>query len=626
MDNNQKQLSKKIEEEIINIGFDPLLIVAGPGTGKTALLAKRAKRILDNGLAGTKEIFVLSFTNSSVKDIREQLDKFKIPQDVRILTVHKFAYMVVLSNLEKSNFKDNFYLAGSKDDILVLKDSLANHRMNDKSAKQILNSKIYEKLATMKQAEVNNKFHQYKEFYNAYNFYEITKEAARILKIYPEIRQKYFKKIKFLIVDEYQDLNVCDQEFIDILTNNYKGLTLAGDDDQSIYGFRYAYPDGIRSKYNSGNFINKNWKYCWRCPYFITKIANFIRKNDPKSISKELIKEKSKSKGIIVSLPSSQKRTGRNKEAEWVAFKINKEIKQFRKHIQQRDKKLKILVLASENKVYTDLKKILRKEGISFITKNPKLLNYSLIRKIFNILRFISDSNDNLAVRWILKNFGVNGELALQLVDKAIRTNKTLWQVIDEAKEKKIKSIFQEILSINPDKPVIEVIRDIMKILGIIETSKKEIKQLLEVAKEAKTLEKLFEVIISETLDPSGAGKDEKVIEKDYEVEIMTLHYSKGLTADIVFIMGLENGIFPRTSRYTQNDLRLFYVGLTRAKEKLYLTYVRSRADDISRGTFGRREPSEFIKLIWTMSDWRKYVDFQKIESIESQKIASLYN
>jgi len=165
-----------------------------------------------------------------------------------------------------------------------------------------------------------------------------------------------------------------------------------------------------------------------------------------------------------------------------------------------------------------------------------------------------------------------------------------------------------------------------MKILGIIETSKKEIKQLLEVAKEAKTLEKLFEVIISETLDPSGAGKDEKVIEKDYEVEIMTLHYSKGLTADIVFIMGLENGIFPRTSRYTQNDLRLFYVGLTRAKEKLYLTYVRSRADDISRGTFGRREPSEFIKLIWTMSDWRKYVDFQKIESIESQKIASLYN
>lgn len=613
MNNNQKQLSEKIEEEIINVGFDPLLIVAGPGTGKTSLLAKRVKRILDNALAGTKEIFVLSFTNSSVKDIREKLDKFKIPQEVQLSTVHKLAYRVVLSNLEKSNFKDSFYLADLKDDTLILKDSLANHRMTDKSAKQFLNSKIYEKLATMKQVEVDNKFHQYKEFYKAYDFYEITEEAVRILKSYPEIRQGYFKKIKFLIVDEYQDLNVCDQEFIDIITNNHKGLTLAGDDDQSIYGFRYAYPDGIRSKYNSGNFINKNWKYCWRCPYFITKIANFIRKNDPKSIPKELIKEKSKSKAIIASLPSSQKRTGRNKEAEWAAFKINEEIEQFRKHTEQRDKKLKVLVLASENKVYTDLKKILRKEGISFITKNPKLLNYTLIRKIFNTLRFISDSNDNLAVRWILKNLGVSGELALQLVDKAIRSNKTLWQVIDETKEKKIKNIFREILSINPDKPVIGVIRDIMKMLGIIEPSKKEIKQLLEVAKDAKTLEKLFEVIISETLDPSVVGKDEKVIEKDYEIEMMTLHYSKGLTADIVFIMGLENGIFPRARRYTQNDLRLFYVGLTRAKERLYLSYVRSRADNISRDTPGRREPSEFIKLIQTMSNWRKYVDFQKL-------------
>ncbi|RLG15224.1 hypothetical protein DRN69_03410, partial [Candidatus Pacearchaeota archaeon] len=381
MDNNQKQISKKIEEEIINVGFDPLLIVAGPGTGKTTLLAKRVKRILNNALADIEEIIILSFTNSSVKDIREKLNEFKISQDVQVLTVHKLAYKVVLSNFEKSKFKDDFHLADLKDDILILKDSLANHRISDKSAKQILNSKLYEKLATMQRIEINNKFLQYKEFYNAYNFYEITEEAVRILKNYPEIRQRYFQKIKFLIVDEYQDLNVCDQEFIDIITNNYKGLTLAGDDDQSIYGFRYAYPDGIRSKYHSGIFINKNWKYCWRSPYFITKIANFIRKKDSKSIPKELIKEESKSKAIIASLPSSQKRTGRNKEAEWVAFKIDEEIKEFQKLAQQRNKKLKVLVLASEEKVYTDLKKILLEEEINFITKKSKLLNYSMIRE-----------------------------------------------------------------------------------------------------------------------------------------------------------------------------------------------------------------------------------------------------
>jgi len=184
--------------------------------------------------------------------------------------------------------------------------------------------------------------------------------------------------------------------------------------------------------------------------------------------------------------------------------------------------------------------------------------------------------------------------------------------VINGTKEKRTKNIFREILSIDSDNCITEIIKDIMKILGIIETRKKEIRQLLEVAEEVKTLENFFGIIISETLDPSTVGKEEEINQINYEIILMTLHSSKGLTADIVFIMGLENGIFPRDTQYTQNDLRLFYVGLTRARERLYLSYVRSRADDISRDTPGKREPSEFIKLIQTMPNWRKYVDFQK--------------
>jgi superfamily I DNA/RNA helicase len=601
--------------DILKVENDPLLIIASPGTGKSTKLAERARKLLDKHLVGINNLFVLSFSNESVDDLRGKLDKAKVPNNVWCSTVHKLAYKALLENLDETGMNNSFTITDREDDILICQDSNFGKIDYSLAKKQIF--EIYQMLSQLNSNVItqNSQYYKYKNFYNGYSFYDITYKVNQLLKLKGEVRKQYFERIRFLLVDEYQDLNKADQEFIDLLTNSGRGLTICGDDDQSIYAFRFAYPDGIRERYNSGKFLIGTMEDCKRSPSYIVNIANYLRKLDKDSIPKRLIKEKSSFKGQIISLPSS--RVNRNKEAEWVMSQLEKEINEVNSNKKIKDE-FKILILASEDKVFYALKKLLKNKKISFKSRKIKLLESRFNRLIYHIIRFIKNKNDSLALRWIIHQLEKNPSGIYTIIDKAITEKVSLWQALllyKNCNEKWISRLIElgeNFLKINLEQEPSEVISKIIKIIGHKEDDK-EVTELLKITNKIECIEDLFDLVSSENLDPADIETGPLEKKRKISIELLTAHSSKGLSADVVFIMGLENGLFPKESKFTMNELRLFYVAITRTRNKLFMTYVRSRADNVSRNIYGKRFRSEFLNLIFKMPNWKEYLDFSKL-------------
>jgi len=588
---------KQLAARILETGKEPLLIIGGPGTRKSTLLAERANSIIQKSLAEPRNIQVLSFNNASVRDLKEKFDDYKVPEAVKISTVHSLAYRIVLQNFAQTGWNTELNITDEMDDKLILHDS---------RYEGLALNEIYMNLADLRSLNEAKEYYKFKKFYNGFNFYEITRKAIRLLKSNKKIRNKYLEEIDFLIVDEYQDLNRADQKFIELLTEENDGLTICGDDDQSIYCFRYAFPDGIREKYNSRKFQIVNLEFSYRCPDFIVKIANYIRSKMSDSIPKVLKGIPSERKGLIISLPSSTET--RNKEAEWVAEKIIEEKNEYlsRKSLGE---KYKILVLASEEDVYRDLMEILSEKVVDFRTKRTKILNQNLTRRIYSALKFIEQPNNNLALRWVLHGLATSTDYNA-VITKALEQNLSLWETVNQSEDKKIKLICYDLLSIDKgDKPP-EILEKLLKIFNIERNNGQAVNRLFEIAEGMTTIKNFIEKIESQNLE-SEEYTDDSQTRKGFTVELMTIHSAKGLTADVVFIMGLENGIFPKDiqGNYTEEELRLFYVTLTRTRSKLYMSFVRSRHGRLARGEYIRTQ-SKFINIIQELPDSCKYLDF----------------
>jgi len=588
---------KQLISRILEIGKEPLLIVGGPGTRKSTLLAERVNSIIQKSLAEPRNIQVLSFNNASVRDLEEKFDDHKVPEAVKISTVHSLAYRIVLQNFAQTGWNGELNITDKMDDELILRDS---------RYEELGLNEIYMNLADLRSLNEANEYYKFKKFYNGFNFYEITRKAVRLLKSDKKIRNKYLKEIDFLIVDEYQDLNRADQKFIELLTEENHGLTICGDDDQSIYCFRYAFPDGIREKYNSGKFQIVNLEFSYRCPDFIVKVANYIRSKMGDSIPKALKAVASEQKGLIISLPSSTET--RNKEAEWVAEKIIEEKNEYLSRKSQ-DERYKILVLASEEDVYRNLRKILSEKGVDYATKRSKILSQNLARRIYFALKFIEQPNNNLALRWVLHGLTPNTDYNA-VITKALEQNLSLWETVNQSEDKKVKTICHNLLSISKENKPSKILEKALEILNIERNNSQGVSKLFEVAEESTTIKEFIGKIETQNLEPEEYTDDSRT-RKGFTVELMTIHSAKGLTADVAFIMGLENGIFPKDiqGNYTEEELRLFYVALTRTRRKLYMSFVRSRRGRLARGEYIRTQ-SKFISIIQELPDWRDYLDF----------------
>ncbi len=635
---NLKEKAQKTINEITKIGKYPLLIFAGPGTGKSSTLACRVIRLISKKLVKPQNIYVLSFSRSSVQDLKEKIEENlkkeslqpSLIEEIPIKTAHGMAYNIVMENFKETGWQKKPTIGNAGDDSMIFLDCSPN-KSKAESWKEI--DEINERLAYCKGLKQYKEYYKFKQFYGCFNFYEITRKAIDILKNNKSVRKDYLAKIRFLIVDEYQDLNSADQRLIDYLTNNQRGLTICGDDDQSIYKFRFAYPEGIRKRKKSGKYIVKEMSYSWRCPYYICWLANNVIKADKDRVPTIISKEPDGKGGMLCPIPSVTKSL--NKETEWVAQQVEKNINFIKTNSERRriEKRIKegkgpytILILATEPNVLDDLREKLSERQINFDVKQHKILANKKNKLVYYALKFIDDDTNNFTVRILLnrfKKFKKSRLLINKIIKYAIENEINLFSALQDQQfssnsdVKKALKLLDDLLKIKIDEefnlPII-----LLKVIKTLGFDKSNFLDIIKIAESSSDLKDFLDKIVLENLDPSDTIDKISIKNKEiYVVKLMTIHSSKGLTADEVFIMGLENGLLPKNSTSSEiQDLRLFYVAITRSSGRLYLSYVKVRRDGgrkyrVARGK-NIREISHFLKKLKEEPNFKRYIKEEK--------------
>lgn len=580
--------------EAINSLIENRLVLAGPGTGKSeTILGLVDDLILVKGI-DPKRIFVLTFTRAATAELKKKLlnnikDENRLPY---IYTLHGFSLRQLMKNAKKvTTLPSNFVIADDYEERYVILEDLKGFlKSNIKEVKELFNllSANWETLnadrenweQTFNNPEFLGAWKEHREIYG----YALRSELVYQFKNILEGGEKVSidGPIDYLIIDEYQDLNRCDLRVIEHLHKLGAKLFVAGDDDQSIYGFRFAYPEGIR------NFINevKNSKFfpitdCYRCDKKILELANNVIRQDYRRISK-VLNPNSKEDGHTYLLRFSNQ----YKEAE----KISKIISDMLARKVTTEEEIIILLRSDHNKCFSNvLIKELQKEKIDVNVNTSffDLFESSIGRYLVSILKLYDDKNNNLAYRVLLDQFkGIGETTTNSIYNLAAKKRKRFVEILEDIKNDTEKSI----TNFNKVKEILEEVDEILEELNteketfenqlnIIQNrfskhSKEFVESLLDLIsrQEIKSINQLI-AFINDLFGPS-----EPLEQGVRGVRIMSMHQAKGLTAEIVFIVAAEEEYLPGKNDVDE-ERRLLYVSLTRAKHYLFITCCRDRID-----------------------------------------------
>lgn len=572
-------------------------LLAGPGTGKTYCLTRRVMYLIEELNTSPSNISVLTFTRAAaaelskrVKDELGDIDPFP-----KISTLHSFALKLILDNPSKTRLPQPIRIADDFEEEIIVDELKLILGIEKKDVKYLLNQ-LSADWGRLKADEDDYEFPD-PRFLGAWNLhreiYGYTLRSELVYQLKNALREEDFRfmpKIEYLLVDEYQDLNPCDLFVIKLLVDYGAELFGAGDDDQSIYGFRFANPEGIRkflSVYTPSEYLKL--QECMRCDKKILDLSLFVANQDPNRIPKDLDCLGSAEDGEVNIIHFK----GQRHEADGIATICDNLINN------ENITPSEILILLRSDRYGVFSKVIiqsLKNKGIPVsLASNPLApLETDEGRFFIGILQLLINLEDNLAWRVLLKirenNIGTETFKSLYQIasDNSLNFYETLQLVAQKpelitTKGKLIKHESEEIYdivnsidmnSVNnlplfietlaeeliPD----EVIREDVKLIfnRIIQSSNDKLK-----------LEDLLKAL-NVSLSKNEQDQD------DQKVSIMTMHQAKGLTADAVFIVAAEDEYIPgKSSKRDEvlDSMRLLYVSLTRARHYLYITHCNMR-------------------------------------------------
>ncbi|QCI23017.1 DNA helicase Rep [Buchnera aphidicola] len=643
----------------------PCLILAGAGSGKTKVIINKIIYLINKCEYKPDNIAAVTFTNKAAYEMRIRLSQcLNISQIKRITisTFHSLGLNIIKEEINELRFNYNFTLLDEKDQMILLKKICKKEIYNSIQALKKLNFMISywkNKFFTPLQVQLLAKSSEEKDFayiYKEYNHYlyqanildfdDLICIPTLLLKNNKKIRTRWQKKISYLLVDEYQDTNNSQYELIKMLTNNNSSFTLVGDEDQSIYSWRGANPQNIfllRKDFPSLKIITMEHNY--RSSGRILKAANILIANNIHFLEKKLFSKLKYGKIIKILI-------GENEENE--AEKIVKKIisQHFKKKVKYQDH----AILYRGNYQSRIVEKVLIKENIPYnISEKSSFFSRPEIKDLLSYLRIVINPDDNHAfLRIINVPSRQIGKITLtKLEEWAKKTNKSLFQVCNDVliknflKEKTINKIKKFILKIKkftklsylqPHNVLDYIIDDIeykiwlSKILKEPDKVKNSINNIYTLSKWFKNMLKgddfeqpmtLSQIVTRMTIRDIPA-KNIKEEQQD-QVQLMTLHASKGLEFSSVFIIGMCEGILPNQKSIDNNNIeeerRLTYVGITRAKKQLFFTYC------YKRNQYGRildMLPSRFLfELPQEDLEWEKNIflnqSIEKIKEIKSK-------
>lgn len=596
-----ENLNKEQIEAVKHID-GPLLVLAGAGSGKTKVLTTRIAYLISLGVS-PDNILAITFTNKAAGEMKERISKLVgfSSKFMQISTFHSFGLKIVKENYEYLGYDKNFVIFDADDTLTIIKKILKDKNLDpekfnprairsqiSKLKNDLIDSKKYSNFSLTEfekvVLEVYKKYESELIKNNSLDFDDLLILPIKLFEKRKDLLLMYQERYKYILIDEYQDTNEAQYKLTKLLASKYKNICCVGDADQAIYGFRGANYKNIlnfESDYKNALVIKLEENY--RSSKTILDAANSVIKNN----------KNRKSKNLYSNLGIGDKITyyRANSGLEEVKYVVNK-IKELEDNLVSLSDIVVLYRTNAQSRVFEDG---LMKAGIPYkIVGGLNFYSRMEIKNLLAYLRLICNSNDNVSLERIINvpRRGIGAKTISNLYDKSYLFNVSLYDAIDSGKELMFKNMIEELKSIKDTMSLVEFIDLVLDKSGLrkelVEEKTLEADIRLENLEEFKSVAKSFEdemgvVSLDDFLLNVSLITDNNNLKEDNNaVSLMTIHAVKGLEFDYVFVVGLEEGLFPhQNSMFSEEELeeerRLCYVAITRCKKKLYLSNARMR-------------------------------------------------
>jgi DNA helicase-2/ATP-dependent DNA helicase PcrA len=593
-------------------GPGPALVLAGAGSGKTRAIAYRIAYLIQNGATRPENILAVTFTNKAAKEMRERVKKLVGPArnaEPLISTFHSFCVRLLRREIHHLGYKRDFSIYDTDDQKRLIKqilEEIKNPQL-DLSSREVIGRISYAKnhgvtpeRFTREHPDTTEYLQRVFESYNSrlrssnsLDFDDLLLKSVAVLEEVPELRKYYGDWYRYILVDEYQDTNRPQYQLLRLLTTVHQNLFVVGDEDQSIYKFRGADIQNIlrfEKDFPGARVIRLEQNY--RSTANILRVAGAVVENNTERKGKTLWTENGS--GDIITCKCTE--TPRD-EARWIVNQIRKALDE--------NPDTRVAVLYRANFLSRNFEEVLNDAGIPYaVVGSVAFFGRMEVKDLLSYLRIVFNPEDDVALLRILNvpPRGIGSTTVDMLTSTALAKGLPILQILREkavdsqlpGRTTKALLRFQDLV----DKW--KALQDSVTIAKLLETIRKDVqyKEMLEkqeTAAEAENrlanIEELMRAAsesqergesISEFLDRAALSSELDQLDANARVALMTLHSAKGLEFETVFLAGMEEGLFPHAqSMSTNEDLeeerRLCYVGITRARGKLFLTWTPFR-------------------------------------------------
>lgn len=611
----------------------PLLVLAGAGSGKTTVLVSRVEHIIKSGLAEPWQVLAITFTNKAAGEIRERLVNAigDEASSIWAFTFHSACARILRRYGDRLGYSNHFTIYDADDQKRVMKrtqkqlgidDKVINHKSVLKAVSNAKDSLItvkeYRETAAsdFRKAKIAECYEAYQKELrkaDAMDFDDIIFNAVQLLQENDDVRELYQRQFKYVMVDEYQDTSYAQNVLVSLLADGYRNICVVGDDDQSIYRFRGATVEnilGFENRYKGAKVIRLEQNY--RSTQNILDGANAIISNNKNRKGKNLWTAAGSGEKIILNTVANE-----TAESQYIVDEILKNVSLGKKMSDH-------AVLYRMNAQSRNIEIQLTKSGVPHkVIGGSRFFDRKEIKDIVSYFAVINNPADNVRLQRIINvpKRAIGETMFSHITEIATGLGISAFEVCRRSDE--FEKTYRSAKKLKAFADMIEHFRQLlddgMKLSELLKTVLDETNYMAYLREDPETAEdrmnninELSSMFLKyeeedEEFDLSTFLEDVALVsdidsynESDDCVVLMTLHSAKGLEFPVVFIPGMEEGVFPGTqSMFSEEDLeeerRLAYVGVTRAKEKLYLINARQR---MLYGTTSHNSPSRFIREI----------------------------
>ncbi len=625
------------QREAVIHGEGPLLVLAGAGSGKTRVLTHRIAYLLATGAARPGEILAITFTNKAAAEMRERVGQL-IGRSVRamwVTTFHSACARMLRVDAERLGYSKGFTIYDQADSLRMLKRCLTELGVDPKrfppraiqakisgAKNQLIDSDSYNESAHGEFEEiVAEAFPLYEKRMreaNAMDFDDLLVRTVNVVELFEEVRERWRRTFRHVLVDEYQDTNHAQYRLLQLLASEHGNLMVVGDEDQSIYGFRHADVSNILDfdqDFSNAEVVKLEQNY--RSTQTVLSAANAVVERNRERRPKQLWTEEEG--GELVQL---NELTDEHEEARWVAGEID------RLEEEEGVSRSGVAVFYRTNAMSRVLEDTLKRFDVSYqVIGGTKFYERAEIKDAGAYLSLLVNPADLVSFTRVVNSprRGIGNTTQGRLASHVNTTGQTIWEVIERVEEvpglsgaaiKAVSRFYETMAGLreraDEGGPVATLLEAVLHESGYLEALAAE--RTIEAEGRAENLETLiggaaeFDIEreregeseispLEEYLQQISLYSEQDGLDSEKElVTLMTLHNAKGLEYDTVFIVGCEEGAFPHMRALEEGgeeeERRLCYVGITRARKRLYMTWARERR------LFGRAEhnlPSRFV-------------------------------